>query len=121
MQRHMAKRGIRREDVSPAYAVLFGATAGYALWACIYPIDVVKSRMQTDGFSGDTQKYKSTLDCVRKVWRAEGLGGFTRGLGPTLLRSPFSNGATFVFYELASRALYGTKTHDTHSDVHTST
>lgn len=101
----------------------------HQLWAIIYPIDVVKSRMQTDGFGGDAQKYRSTLDCVRKVWRAEGVKGFTRGLGPTLLRqvsdssltsrkrdslkpdiydhprSPFSNGATFVFFELASRAL----------------
>ncbi|KAG8864535.1 Mitochondrial carrier protein ymc2 [Tulasnella sp. 330] len=86
MQRHMTKHDLKRSEVSPGYAVLFGATAGYALWSIIYPIDVIKSRMQTDGFSGDAQKYKSTLDCVRKVWRAEGMNGFTRGLGPTLLR-----------------------------------
>ena len=57
------------------------------LWAIIYPIDMIKSRMQTDGFSAaDGQKYKSTVDCVRTVWRAEGLGAFTRGLVPTLIR-----------------------------------
>lgn len=48
---------------------------------------MIKSRMQTDGFSpADGQKYKSTLDCVRTVWRTEGIGAFTRGLGPTLIR-----------------------------------
>ena len=48
---------------------------------------MIKSRMQTDGFSAkDGQKYKSTLDCVRTVWRTEGLPAFTRGLGPTLIR-----------------------------------
>ncbi|KAG8960705.1 Mitochondrial carrier protein ymc2 [Tulasnella sp. 419] len=108
IQRHMSKRGIKREEVSPGYAVLFGAAAGYALWACIYPIDVIKSRMQTDGFSpSEGQKYKSTLHCVKTVWRNEGINGFTRGLGPTLVRSPFANGATFVFFELASRFLNG--------------
>jgi hypothetical protein len=57
------------------------------LWAVIYPIDMIKSRMQTDGFTPATgQKYASTLDCVRTVWRAEGIGAFTRGLGPTLIR-----------------------------------
>lgn len=57
------------------------------LWAIIYPIDMIKSRMQTDGFTPETgQKYKSTLDCVRVVWRTEGIGAFTRGLGPTLIR-----------------------------------
>lgn len=97
------------------------------LWAVIYPIDVIKSRMQTDGFSVETgKKYKSTWDCVRTVWRTEGIGAFTRGLGPTLIRygrnpflnavdthahdcpffrSPFANGATFLGFEMAMRAL----------------
>lgn len=85
---------------------------------------MIKSRMQTDGFApSDGQKYKSTLDCVRKVWRTEGIGAFTRGLGPTLIRSvvmvaskdihqltqsfssPFANGATFLGFEMASRFL----------------
>ena len=44
--------------------------------------------MQTDGFSPSTgQKYASARDCVRKVWRTEGIAAFTRGLGPTLIRS----------------------------------
>jgi len=48
---------------------------------------MIKSRMQTDGFTPATgQKYSSTLDCVRTVWRTEGIGAFTRGLGPTLIR-----------------------------------
>lgn len=88
---------------------------------------MIKSRMQTDGFSPETgQKYKSTLDCVRTVWRTEGWRAFTRGLGPTLIRyvvgfhesirllteriwcyrSPFANGATFLGFEMASRMLH---------------
>ncbi|KAG6911167.1 hypothetical protein DXG01_003907 [Tephrocybe rancida] len=87
VQWEMEKKGIRRDQINPLNAVLYGATAGYALWAVIYPIDMIKSRMQTDGFSPSTgQKYTSTLDCVRKVWRADGIGAFTRGLGPTLIR-----------------------------------
>ncbi|OCB87381.1 mitochondrial carrier [Sanghuangporus baumii] len=105
MQREQRK-GVRREDVSPVKAVLFGAAAGYALWFCVYPIDMIKSRMQTDGFtSADGRKYQSMLDCVRTVWRTEGINAFTRGLVPTLIRSPFANGATFLGFELASRAL----------------
>lgn len=107
MQWEMGKKNIRRDQISPMNAVLYGATAGYAvsfgmstssvpplpyfihsqLWAVIYPIDMIKSRMQTDGFTSSTgQKYTSTLDCVRTVWRTEGIGAFTRGLGPTLIR-----------------------------------
>ncbi|KAG9309318.1 mitochondrial carrier domain-containing protein [Chiua virens] len=107
VQREMAQKGIRRDQISPLNAVLYGATAGYALWAVIYPIDVIKSRMQTDGFTPSTgQKYASARDCVRQVWRTEGIAAFTRGLCPTLIRSPFANGATFLGFELASRVLY---------------
>jgi solute carrier family 25 carnitine/acylcarnitine transporter 20/29 len=57
------------------------------LWGVIYPIDMIKSRMQTDGFTASTgQKYKSSIDCVRTVWRTEGIAAFTRGLTPTLIR-----------------------------------
>ncbi|KAJ7467119.1 mitochondrial carrier domain-containing protein [Mycena latifolia] len=106
VQREMRLTGIKREELSPAKAVLYGAAAGYALWGVIYPIDMIKSRMQTDGFSPATgQKYTSTLNCVRTVWRAEGIAAFTRGLTPTLIRSPFANGATFLGFEMASRVL----------------
>jgi len=106
MQREVAQKGIRRDQVNPAKTVLFGAASGYALWAVIYPIDMIKSRMQTDGFSPATgQKYKSTLDCVRTTWRTEGIKAFTRGLTPTLIRSPFANGATFLGFEMAMRVL----------------
>ncbi|KIK41257.1 hypothetical protein CY34DRAFT_806291 [Suillus luteus UH-Slu-Lm8-n1] len=107
VQREMTQKGIRRDQINPMNSVLYGATAGYALWAVIYPIDMIKSRMQTDGFTPSTgQKYASARDCVRKVWRTEGIGAFTRGLGPTLIRSPFANGATFLGFEMASRLLY---------------
>ncbi|KAK7043211.1 Mitochondrial carrier protein ymc2 [Paramarasmius palmivorus] len=106
VQREMALKGIKRNEINPMNAVLYGAAAGYALWAVIYPIDMVKSRMQTDGFTPETgRKYKSAIDCVRKVWRSEGLPAFTRGLGPTLIRSPFANGATFLGFEMANRIL----------------
>jgi hypothetical protein len=69
------------------------------LWSVIYPIDMIKSRMQTDGFSpSDGQKYRSALHCARTVWKAEGISAFTRGLVPTLIRcvvhelSPFFDG-----------------------------
>jgi solute carrier family 25 carnitine/acylcarnitine transporter 20/29 len=45
------------------------------------------------------------IDCAVKVWRAQGVKGFTGGLAPTLIRSPFANGATFVAFELAMRGL----------------
>ncbi|KDN44470.1 hypothetical protein RSAG8_05517, partial [Rhizoctonia solani AG-8 WAC10335] len=104
--REIRVHNCRREDIAPAKAILFGAVAGYALWAVIFPIDMIKSRIQTDGFSfGTGQKYKSGTDAVRQIWKAEGMAAFTRGLIPILIRSPFANGATFLGFEMASRFL----------------
>ncbi|QRV93935.1 mitochondrial carrier protein [Ceratobasidium sp. AG-Ba] len=106
VQREMRVHQCRREDIPPAKAILFGAAAGYALWAVIFPIDMIKSRIQTDGFSPETgQKYKSGTDAARKAWAAEKTAAFTRGLIPILIRSPFANGATFLGFEMASRFL----------------
>lgn len=33
VQRHIRVNGVKREDISPLWAVSYGAAAGYALWA----------------------------------------------------------------------------------------
>lgn len=68
MQHRMNKYSVRREEISPGYAVLYGVAAGNALWLSIYPIDVIKSKLQTDSFSPATRKYSSMADAFRKVW-----------------------------------------------------
>lgn len=77
----------------------------HILTASIYPIDVVKSKLQTDSLDPAKRKYKGMLDCFAQTWRKQGVKGFTGGLTPTLIRSPFANGATFVAFELAMRAM----------------
>jgi hypothetical protein len=48
---------------------------------------MVKSRMQTDGFTkAEGQKYFSTLEVITKTLKNEGPRAFTRGLGPALIR-----------------------------------
>lgn len=105
VQAHCARHGCGREDVSPLWALSYGAAAGYGLWGSIYPVDVVKSKLQTDSLVRAQQQYAGMLDCARQTWRAHGVRGFTGGLTPTLVRSPFANGATFVAFELAMRAM----------------
>lgn len=63
-------------------------------WSCIYPIDVIKSRIQLDGVT--ETKYKNSFDCLRKSIKAEGYGCLFRGLSPTLIRAFPVNGCTFV-------------------------
>ena len=51
-----------------------GALAGIFGTSCIFPLDVVKTRLQ-----GSAHLYSGPLDCVRKVLAAEGPRGFYKG------------------------------------------
>lgn len=91
-----AKRNqVKREDISSLKVAGYGGLAGEALWLSSYPFDVVKSKMQSDGF-GPNQKYKGMIDCFKKTYAVEGLGGFWKGIGPTLLRAMPVSAGTFA-------------------------
>ncbi|KAI1346028.1 mitochondrial carrier domain-containing protein [Xylaria sp. FL0043] len=104
MNADAARNGVSRNEV-PAYKVaLYGGLAGEALWLGSYPFDVVKSKMQTDGFGPD-MRYKSMRDCFAQTWRAEGMRGFWKGVGPTLLRAMPVSAGTFAVVEATMRAI----------------
>jgi solute carrier family 25 (mitochondrial carnitine/acylcarnitine transporter), member 20/29 len=104
MNADAARNKVNRKEV-PSYKVAFyGGLAGEALWLASYPFDVVKSKMQTDGFGKD-QRYKSMRDCFAQVWKAEGARGFWKGIGPTLLRAMPVSAGTFAVVEMTMRAI----------------
>ena len=102
MMKQDAKRNnIEREKISAVKVATYGGLAGEALWLASYPLDVVKSKMQTDGF-GAEQKFSSMRDCFKKTYAMEGLGGFWKGIGPTLLRAMPVSAGTFLVYVASS-------------------
>ncbi|KAJ2349164.1 Mitochondrial carrier protein ymc2 [Coemansia sp. RSA 2618] len=105
VQRTMAETGKARADISSALVCMYGAAAGFAMWLTSYPLDVVKSKLQTDGFSGSARKYSGSIDCLRKTIQQEGIKGMFRGITPCLLRAAPANAATFIGFEMALRAL----------------
>ncbi len=98
------RNGIERKDVPTYKIALYGGLAGEALWLASYPFDVIKSKMQTDGF-GSAQRYKTMRDCFAQTWKAGGIGGFWKGIGPTLLRAMPVSAGTFAVAELTLRAI----------------
>lgn len=104
MNADAARSGVRRDEIPAWKIALYGGLAGEALWLGSYPLDVVKSKMQTDGFGAD-QRYRTMRDCFAQTWRREGMGGFWRGLGPTLLRAMPVSAGTFAVVEMTRRAI----------------
>ncbi|CAO3659400.1 Mitochondrial carrier protein ymc2 [Rhizopus azygosporus] len=106
VQQAVKKDNLQSRSELPTWKVCaFGAAAGYAMWFTIYPMDAVKSKLQTDGFTADNRQYRSALDCARQTFAKEGVAGFFRGIGPCLLRAAPVNAATFMGFEMAMRVL----------------
>ncbi|KAM0793053.1 hypothetical protein ACM66B_000540 [Microbotryomycetes sp. NB124-2] len=74
------------EIAKSAYYFGLGGIAGALGATAVYPIDLVKTRMQNQRSKvvGELL-YKNSLDCVKKVYKNEGFAGFYRGLPPQLL------------------------------------
>lgn len=82
------KSGSTQYDI-PTYARLsFGATAGLVGQTITYPLDVVRRRMQMDGFvTGFAFNYKGTVDALINIVRKEGAMGLFRGLSINYIKS----------------------------------
>lgn len=80
-------RSTLRNIGESAYNFLLGGVAGSVGATLVYPIDLVKTRMQNQRSNvvGEALMYKNSLDCAKKVLQKEGFLGFYSGLVPQLL------------------------------------
>ncbi|RXN01246.1 hypothetical protein EOD39_7353 [Acipenser ruthenus] len=81
-------RTILIQVAESAYRFGLGSVAGAVGATAVYPIDLVKTRMQNQRTSGSfvgELMYKNSFDCFKKVLRYEGCFGLYRGLLPQLL------------------------------------
>ena len=99
-----ARNKIERKEIPTWKVAFYGGLAGEALWLASYPFDVVKSKMQSDGF-GKERKYASMRDCFGQTYAKEGARGFWKGIAPTLLRAMPVSAGTFAVVELTMRAI----------------
>jgi len=76
-----------------------GGFGGLAFWTSIYPVDVVKSNMQTDHSDRSQRKYKTLIDCANQIYKREGFRGFWKGYLACVYRSIPTNALAFLAYE----------------------
>ena len=74
-----------------------GGIAGIISWMPTYPFDVIKTRMQGDGF-GKNQMFKSSLHCFRYTIEGQGLSILYRGFGSCVYRAFVVNSVVLFVY-----------------------
>jgi solute carrier family 25 phosphate transporter 23/24/25/41 len=82
-----------------------GAFSGALSASVVYPLNVLRTRMQAQGTVLHPPTYDGIFDVARKTIHAEGLRGFYKGLTPNMLKVAPAVSISYVVYENAKRAL----------------
>jgi len=83
-----------------------GGVAGTVAQTITYPLDVLRRKMQMQGF-GEHPVYGTTWNCIKTVYRKEKIYGLYRGLIPNYLKVVPSISISFVVYERVKTFLGG--------------
>ncbi|KAI0006275.1 mitochondrial carrier domain-containing protein [Xylariaceae sp. FL0662B] len=86
-------------ELSLLAVIAAGGAAGVAMWIPVFPVDTVKSRLQT------AEGNVSVGGVVRELWAKGGFRAFFPGFGPALARAVPANAATFLGVELAHQGM----------------
>merc|ERR1719281_563185 len=80
-------RGALVAVLESVYRFTLGSIAGATGATAVYPIDLVKTRMQNQRTGSYISEllYRNSFDCFKKVLRHEGVTGLYRGLIPQLM------------------------------------
>jgi solute carrier family 25 carnitine/acylcarnitine transporter 20/29 len=86
-------------DLSLPAVITAGGAAGVAMWIPVFPVDTIKSRLQS------AEGRPTIGGTISGVYRNGGIKAFFPGFGPALARAVPANAATFLGVELAHKAM----------------
>lgn len=84
-----------------------GMIAGFGFWGIFYPLETIKSRMQSDHSDPAKRRYRSMADCFAQTSKEGGVKAFYKGYVPAIVRAIPVNGAIFCVVFSVKNALGG--------------
>lgn len=82
-----------------------GAFSGALGASFVYPLNVLRTRLQAQGTVLHPTTYDGIMDVTRTTYRAEGFRGFYKGITPNMLKVAPAVSISYIVYENAKRFL----------------
>lgn len=84
---------------------VIGAFSGAFGASVVYPINLLRTRLQLQGTVHHPARYTGVVDCFQKTVSKEGYRGLFKGITPNLLKVVPAVSITYVAYENAKKLL----------------
>lgn len=94
-----------KEEPGVLALLSFGSVSGSVGATTVYPLNLIRTRLQAAGTPAHPATYDGFWDATRKTYRAEGVKGFYRGLVPTLAKVVPAVSISYVVYEQSKKRL----------------
>ncbi|KAI1353205.1 mitochondrial carrier domain-containing protein [Xylaria sp. FL0043] len=100
--------GCHEEDAQPStFATgIMGASSGAFGASVVYPLNVLRTRLQTQGTSMHPARYTGIWDVAQKTVKNEGVRGLYKGLMPNLLKVAPALSITWMVYENTKKVMH---------------
>lgn len=85
--------------LSMSAVMVAGGAAGIAMWIPVFPVDTIKSRLQS------AEGRPTISGTIKGIHASGGIKAFFPGIGPAMARAVPANAATFAGVELAHKAM----------------
>jgi solute carrier family 25 (mitochondrial phosphate transporter), member 23/24/25/41 len=112
LKRLIITRNLRRlecseEDAAPGRMLTggIGAISSSFGASVVYPVNLLRTRLQSQGTVIHPPTYDGWVDCLRKTVRGEGIRALYKGLTPNLLKVVPSMSISYVMYEQSKKLL----------------
>lgn len=101
-------QGLTGQDAHPSAAATaaIGGLSGGAGASLVWPLNLLRTRLQTDRTSLHPRQYSGIADVARQTVTAEGWAGLFKGITPNLIKVVPSVAITYTIWEKAKQIMH---------------